>query len=385
MIPPHDPGFGGPLLGIESVLMSVGEQQYSHPRPDFGPPICYGELELRSRYSLSPLAGFTTLPFRRIVRSLGGVGLATTDLVNARALLAGSERTMQMVETCDEDRPFAVQIFGADPIVMAEAAALLQERGVDSIDINMGCPVDRITKGGSGASMMCQTDQTASLVSRVVNSVTIPVTVKMRLGWDDTQLTAPKFARLFEEVGVAAVAIHGRTREQGFSGSVSRAGIRQVVEAVERIPVIANGDIRSVPDAAAMFIATGCRAVSVGRGALANPWIFRQLQEWEETGSWSPSGSFDDRMELLKLQFGYLETRHGSERAIILFRKMGHWYLKGMRVRKRLRGDFQQAKTRPEFDEILATISAEGPIDRHRSGVLTDVHVPVPSGPVARW
>jgi tRNA-dihydrouridine synthase B len=290
-----------------------------------------------------------------------------------------------MVETCDEDRPFAVQIFGADPIVMADAAVLLQERGVDSVDINMGCPVAKITKGGSGASMMCQTDETVGLVAGVVDSVEIPVTVKMRLGWDDTQLTAPMFARLFEEAGVAAVAIHGRTREQGFSGTVNQDGIRQVVEAVECIPVIANGDIRSVPDAAEMFMKTGCRAVSVGRGALANPWIFRQLQEWENTGSWSPAGSFDERMELLKLQFGFLETRHGSARAIILFRKMGHWYLKGMRVRKRLRGEYQQAKTRSEVDQILATISAEGPICGNRSGILTDVHVPVPSGPVARW
>lgn len=365
--------------------MNQPPQLLTCERPEFGKPIAYGALKLETRYSLSPLAGFTTLPFRRIVRRLGGVGLATTDLVNARALLAGGDRTMQMVETCDEDRPFAVQIFGADPAIMTEASVLLQERGVDSIDINMGCPVARITKGGSGASMMCRTDETVALVQSIVDSVNIPVTVKMRLGWDDTQLTAPMFARLFEQVGVAAVAIHGRTREQGFSGTVNRDGIRQVVEAVESIPVIANGDIRSIPDAALMFAETGCRAVSVGRGALANPWIFRQLHEWEQTGSWSPSGSFDDRMELLKTQFGYLEERHGAERAIILFRKMGHWYLKGMRARKRLRGEFQNVKTRSEFDEALAVISAEGPVDGNRSGVLTDVHVPVPSGPVARW
>ena len=361
------------------------QQLLSHPRPDFGGPISYGPLNLQTRYLLSPLAGFTNLPFRRIVRSLGGLGLATTDLVNARGLLAGGERTMQLVETTPDDSPFAVQIFGAEASVMAEAAQLLEGRGVDSIDINMGCPVDRITKGGSGASMMRKTDETVELVRTVVDSVSIPVTCKMRLGWDENQLTAPKFARMFEEVGVAAIAIHGRTRAQGFSGVVDLNGIRAVVEAVESVPVIGNGDVRSIPDAAKMIEVTGCHGVSVGRGALANPWIFRQLDAWEQTGSYPPAGTFDERLELLERQFGYLEQRHGSERAIILFRKMGHWYLKGMRVRKRLRGDFQIAKTREEMDAVLAIIREEGPARGPRTGVLTDVHVPVPSGPVERW
>lgn len=357
----------------------------SHPRPDFPPQLAYGSLKLPTRYLLSPLAGFTNLPFRRIVRALGGLGLGTTDLVNARGLLAGGERTLQLVETTPDDSPFAVQIFGAEADVMAEAAQFLEERGVDSVDINMGCPVNRITKGGSGASMMCKTDDTVALVEKVVQSVSIPVTCKMRLGWDDTQLTAPLFAKLFEEVGVAAIAIHGRTREQGFSGVVSREGIRAVVEAVEKIPVIGNGDVRSIPDAARMLKETGCHGVSVGRGALANPWIFKQLAAWEATGSFPPAGTFDERLALLMKQFAYLEERNGTTRAIVRFRKMGHWYLKGMRVRKRLRGDFQLAKTRKEFDEIIAIIREEGPITGPRSGVLTDVHVPVPSGPVERW
>ena len=365
--------------------MPTTQESRTCDRPEFAAPIFYGSLPLKSRYLLSPLAGFTNLPFRRIVHSLGGLGLGTTDLVNARALLAGSEKTFAMIDTCEDDSPFAVQIFGADPVVMAEAAQLVESRGVDSIDINMGCPVDRITKGGAGSGMMCKTDETVNLVARVVNAVEVPVTVKMRLGWDDTQITAPQFARAFEDVGVAAIAIHGRTRAQGFSGVVNLDGIRQVVEAVRNIPVVGNGDVRNVFDAARMIRETGCQAVSVGRGALANPWIFRQLVEWEETGSWSPSGNFDDRLSLFLRQFEYLEERHGTERAIVKFRKMAHWYLKGMRVRKRLRGIFQQAKTRLEFDTALATIQAAGPIGGDRTGVLRDVHVPVPSGPNAHW
>lgn len=355
-------------------------------RPEFRGPVCYGSLPLSTRYLLSPLAGFTTLPFRRIVRGLGGVGLATTDLINCHALLSRNERTMQMVETHPEDQPFAVQLFGSEPAPMVDAAQFLVEcGGVATIDINMGCPVNRIAGAGSGAGMMCHVDGTMNLVRQVVEAVNIPVSVKMRLGWDDNNLSAPFFAREFEQVGVCAVAVHGRTREQGFSGHVSLPGIRQVVEAVDRIPVVGNGDVRSVADAAHMIRETGCHAVSVGRAALANPWIFRQLDEWERTGSYAPAGTFDERLQLMLTQYAYLEERHPPERAIILFRKMAHWYLKGMRVRKKLRGEFQFVKTRPELTAALEKIRQAGPVNGNRSGVLTDCHIPVPSGPVEKW
>ena len=354
-------------------------------RVSFRDALKYGQLPLASRYLLSPLAGFTTLPFRRIVRRIGGVGLATTDLVNSRALVSRSERTMEMVETHPEDRPFAVQIFGSEPEIMADAARLLVELGVDTIDINMGCPVNRIAGAGAGAGMMCNIDGTLRLVQTVVEAVSIPVSVKMRLGWDSSSLTAPFFARQFEQVGVAAVAIHGRTREQGFGGSVSLPGIRAVVEAVEKIPIIGNGDIRNVADAARMLKETGCHGVSIGRAALANPWIFRQLVEWEQTGSYAPAGTFDERLQLMLQQYTCLEERHGSERAIIRFRKMAHWYLKGMRILKRLRGDFQKVRTKAEMNAAIAEIQQSGPIDGNRTGVLTDVEIPVPSGPVDKW
>ncbi|MCC7424241.1 MAG: tRNA dihydrouridine synthase DusB [Planctomycetaceae bacterium] len=355
------------------------------PKPSPRPPLRYGPLTLASRYLLSPLAGYTNRPFRRVVREVGGVGLCTTDLVNARGLIAGSEKTVRLTETCPEDSPFAVQIFGSEGWVMRDAAQLLEGRGVHSIDINMGCPVNRVTKSGAGASMMCRTDSTIDLVRTVVEAVKIPVTVKMRLGWDSHQITAPFFAREFEQVGVAAVAIHGRTREQGFKGVVDRTGIRRVVEAVERIPIIGNGDVRTVADAARMLDDTGCHGISIGRGALANPWIFRQLVEWEDTGTYGPPGNFDERLDLLRRQFGYLEALHGDQSAAILFRKQGHWYLKAMQVRAWLRNQFQQATCRAEVDDVLARIAEEGPMSGDRTGVLPELSIPVPSGPVDKW
>jgi tRNA-dihydrouridine synthase B len=358
---------------------------FTHPQPEFPPPVAYGSLSLPSRYLLSPLAGYTNLSFRRIVRQIGGVGLATTDLISANAIVYLNEKTLKMIETHPDDRPFAVQIFGHDQQMMIDAAQQLEQRGVDTIDINMGCPVNRIAGGGSGAGMMCNIGGTLALVQAVVESVRIPVSVKMRLGWDSTQLTAPQFAREFEQIGIVAVAIHGRTREQGFSGLVDLSGIRAVVEAVERIPVIGNGDVRTIPDAARMLTETGCDGVSIGRGALANPWIFKQLVEWEATGEWDPPGSFNDRLALLLLQFSWLEEQWGTDSAIVRFRKMGHWYLKSMRVPPALRHQFQLARSRSQFDDAIETIKDAGPRGCDRTGVLPDMHIPVPSGPVERW
>ncbi len=349
------------------------------------PPLRYGTLPLASRYLLSPLAGYTNLPFRRIVREIGGVGLCTTDLVNARGLLAGSRRSLQLIESCPDDQPLAVQIFGNDAIAMRDAAQFLEHRGVASVDINMGCPVERITKNGAGSRMMCTLSETVSLVQTVVEAVRIPVTVKMRLGWDETQITAPRFAREFEQIGVAAVAIHGRTRAQGFRGEVDRRGIRMVVEAAERIPVVANGDIRTVTDAIRMFHETDAPAISIGRGALANPWIFSQLCEWERTGAFSRAGHFMERLELLKRQLHYLVQLRGERVAVIDFRKMAHWYLKSMRVRASQRNRFQQAESLAEIDAILQDIIEEGPVRGSKTGPLPPIQIPVPSGPVERW
>ncbi len=349
------------------------------------PAVAYGPLVLATRYLLSPLAGYTNLSFRRVIRRQSGLGLATTDLVNARGLLSGSEKTRVLTETTPDDSPLSVQIFGHEPAVLRDAAQLLAARGVASIDINMGCPVDHVTKTGAGASLMCQPTSAFELVRAVVEAVPLPVTVKMRLGWDDEHLTAPQFAREFEQLGVAAIAIHGRTRAQGFRGTVNRAGIRAVVEAVERIPVIANGDIRTIDDAARMFLETGAPGISVGRGALANPWIFQQLHHWELTGEPGTAGSFNDRMQLMRLQVQYLSEQLDDYGAVVQFRRMATWYLKAMRVRVKLRQQVQVAQSVAELSAAFDLIDAAGPMLGGRADELPPLHIPVPSGPNERW
>jgi nifR3 family TIM-barrel protein len=242
-----------------------------------------GPLELKSNLFLSPLAGYTNLPFRLTLREIGGLDLATTDLVNARSLLEKNPKAFKLIETRPADRPLAVQLFGSVPEEMRDAAVMLQERGISSIDINMGCPVRKVCRVGGGSAMMTELDKTPALVKGMVEALRIPVTAKMRLGWDDQNLTAPELARALEDVGVAAIFVHGRTREQGFGGTVNLAGIRAVVQAAKQIPVIGNGDVTTPQAAKKMFDETGCAGVSIGRGAFYDPWIFKRTLQYLQT------------------------------------------------------------------------------------------------------
>ncbi|HXA14487.1 MAG TPA: tRNA-dihydrouridine synthase family protein, partial [Opitutaceae bacterium] len=208
-----------------------------------------GSHELSSNLFLSPLAGYTNLPMRLTLREIGGLGWATTDLVNARSLLERNPRAMQLVAMHPADQPMAIQLFGADAGEMRDAAVLCAELGAQAVDINMGCPVRKVVRIGGGSAMMNELDKTAALVRGMVAAAKIPITAKMRLGWDEENLTAPDLARVLEDAGVAAIFVHGRTRAQGFSGTVNLAGIRAVVQAVKKIPVIGNGDI-TTPEAA---------------------------------------------------------------------------------------------------------------------------------------
>src|SRR5919109_3996389 len=205
--------------------------------------LALGSLQLKSNLFLSPLAGYTNLPFRLTIREVGGLDLATTDLVNARSLLEKNPKALKLIETCPADRPLAVQLFGQVPEEMRDAAQYLESIGISSVDINMGCPVRKVCRVGGGSAMMTELEKTAALVRGMVDAVKIPVTAKMRLGWDDQNITAPELARALEDVGVSAIFVHGRTREQGFGGTVNLRGIAAVVAAVKKTPVIGHGDV----------------------------------------------------------------------------------------------------------------------------------------------
>jgi nifR3 family TIM-barrel protein len=367
-----------------------------------------GPIELSSPLFLSPLAGYTNLPMRLTVRELGGLGWATTDLVNARSLLERNAKALQLIQTAPADRPFAIQLFGSVPEEMRDAAILCAELGADSVDINMGCPVKKVVKIGGGASMMTELAKTADLVRGMVNAVKIPITAKMRLGWDDENLTAPDLARVLEDVGVAAIFVHGRTRAQGFSGGVNLAGIRAVVTAVKRVPVIGNGDVTTPEAAKRMMDETGCAGVSIGRGAFYDPWIFRRTEALLKTGEVLPEPAFAERIRVLVRHFDLMVEFFGEEVGCRMFRKVAPWYAKRFgpvnEFKKRIvtistRADFESAladylvwrkqfcddsgELLPRFQ--LAPMVASFMRDPNDPAVLSREAIPVPKGPVETW
>ncbi len=363
--------------------------------------------ELASPLFLSPLAGYTNLPMRLTVRELGGLGWATTDLVNARSLIERNPTALKLVESCPEDRPLAIQLFGSVPAEMRQACILCEDMGVQAVDINMGCPVKKVTQIGGGSAMMTELGRTADLVRGMVESVRIPVTAKMRLGWDSDNLTAPDLARALEEAGVAAVFVHGRTRAQGFSGRVNLAGIRSVVQAVRSIPVIGNGDVTTPEGARHMIAETGCAGVSIGRGAFYDPWIFRRTEHYLRTGELLPEPAFEERLRVLRRHFGLYCEFYGEARGSRLFRKVAPWYAKRFGPAKPFKQRILSIESRADFESVVAEYCAWraefcGPsgelLPKFRPAPLTpsflggdegDVFsrdaIPVPRGPIDTW
>jgi nifR3 family TIM-barrel protein len=314
----------------------------------------FGPYELSSNLFLSPLAGYTNLPMRLTVRELGGLAWTTTDLVNARSLIERNPTALKLVASSADDHPLAIQLFGSVPEEMRDAAKICEDLGAESVDINMGCPVKKVVKIGGGSAMMTELDKTAALVRGMIEAVKIPVTAKMRLGWDDDNLTAPDLARVLEDTGVAAIFIHGRTRAQGFAGTVNLAGIRAVVDAVKTIPVIGNGDI-TTPEAAKRMIAeTGCAGVSIGRGAFYDPWIFRRTDHLLRTGELLPEPNLTERLRVLRLHFERYCEFYGEEHGARLFRKVAPWYAKRFGPAKPFKQRIITIASRADFDAAIA-------------------------------
>ena len=313
-----------------------------------------GKLQLDSNLFLSPLAGYTNLPFRLVIREIGGVDLCTTDLVNARSLLEKNRKALKLIETNEDDNPLSVQLFGGVPEEMRDAAAYLESIGMSSVDVNMGCPVNKVTKTGSGASMMADLNKTQKLIGVMVDAVDIPVTAKMRLGWDEQNLTAPDLAKALEDAGVAAVFVHGRTRAQGFDGTVNLDGIRKVVEAVDEIPVVGNGDVTTVAAARMMLDRTSCTGVSIGRGAFYNPWIFAHVKVFLETGEIPAEPSFAERIRVLRRHYDLMVEVFGEDRGSVTFRKVAPWYAKRFGPVKPFNKAIVQISSRSDFESVLS-------------------------------
>lgn len=364
-----------------------------------------GSLKLKSNLFLSPLAGYTNLPFRLTLRELGELDLATTDLVNARSLVEKKAKALKLIETCPADRPLAVQLFGSVPEEMRDAAVYLESIGISSVDINMGCPVRKVCRVGGGSAMMVEMDKTAKLAESMVRAVKIPVTAKMRLGWDSENLTAPELARVLEGAGVAAIFVHGRTREQGFSGTVNLAGIRAVVQAVKNIPIIGNGDVTTPQAAKKMLDETGCAGVSIGRGAFYNPWIFLHTAQFLRTGQVPAEPDFEERVRLMKRHLDQMIQVFGEVHACRMFRKVGPWYAKRFGPANVFNKRIVTLSSRQEFEEILQQYRAwrQQFLDENNQlkpnyqpaplissfmqepGAAARVQIPVPKGPVDNW
>jgi nifR3 family TIM-barrel protein len=295
-----------------------------------------GPVELASQMLLAPIAGHTDLAFRILCREQGGVGIAYTDLLNSHAILRETRRTLDLAKTNEFDRPCGMQLYGNAQDPLPEAARWAVDRGAQVVDINMGCPVDKVAKKNGGSLLLRDCGNTTLLASRIVQAVErhsggrVPVTAKMRLGWDPEHMVAPVLARQLADVGIAAVTVHGRYTVQYFSGKADWNAIRLVVEAVPQIPIIGNGDVTEPEHAAALIATTGCAGVMVARGAMRTPWLFRRADELLRTGH---VGAEPTVAEKLRVALRHLELSaeyEGEARTVIRMRQHIAWYGKSL-------------------------------------------------------
>jgi tRNA-dihydrouridine synthase B len=321
-----------------------------HPIPDF---YHIGPIRIEPPVVLAPMADVTNGAYRRLVKRIGGPGLVVTELISTMALHYKSARTMTMFDVTDDQHPLAVQLFGADPAIMAEAARVAVGEGADILDINMGCWVPKVCKTGAGAAMMRDEETACRVVEAIVNAVDVPVTVKTRAGWDYGHLATAGLAQKLEKVGAAAFALHGRFALQGHSGDADWNLIRELKQAVTR-PVVGNGDIKAPQDAARMFLETGCDGVMIGRAAIGNPWIVRDTVHYLRTGELLPPPTFEARVAAAMTHVCDLARILGEDRAVRHLRGQLPLYLRGYPGAARLREQIQQAETLAQVEGIFA-------------------------------
>lgn len=317
-----------------------------------------GKLTLANPVILAPMAGVTDLPFRLLAKEMG-CGLVYSEMVSDKGLIYDNVHTKKLLAIDDRERPVALQIFGSDPESMGRAAKIVAAAGADIIDINMGCPTPKIVKNGEGSALMKKPELAYRIIASVVESAGgVPVTVKFRKGWDDKSVNAVEIALIAEKAGAAAVSVHGRTREQFYSGQADWKVIREVKQAV-KIPVTGNGDIRTPQDAKRMLTETGCDGIMIGRGAQGNPWIFRQVAHYLATGELLPPPTLSERIDMLLRHLDMLVDHKGEYIGIREMRSHAAWYTKGLPKSAELRLKFNQAASKEDFIRIMETYRNE--------------------------
>lgn len=313
-------------------------------------PIKIGNVEISNNIFLAPMAGVTDMPFRRLCKEFGA-GMIYTEMASSKAVHYGSEKTKGIYEVFEDERPIGIQIFGSDPDVMAETASELSEYA-DIIDINMGCPANKIVKNGEGSALMKNLKLAEEIITKVVRASRVPVTVKMRKGWDDTHVNAVELAQIAESSGAKLITVHGRTREDMYSGEADLDIIKKVKDSV-RIPVIGNGDITSGEKAKRMFEVTGCDGIMIGRGTQGNPWIFKSILEYLEKGVILPEPEINDKINMALKHLKLSKEYKGEYVAVREMRKHIAWYLKGVPGNSQLKETINREDNIEEVEKLL--------------------------------
>lgn len=312
-----------------------------------------GNVELQNPLILAPMAGVTDLPFRLLCREQGA-GLVCMEMVSAKAVAFHNRNTEKLMQIDPKEHPVSLQLFGSDPEIISETAKAIEERPFDILDLNMGCPVPKIVGNGEGSALMRDPKLAEQIISRTVKAIQKPVTVKIRKGFDEEHINAVELARIAEASGAAAVAVHGRTREQYYSGNADWEIIRQVKEAVG-IPVVGNGDVDSPQKAEAMFRETGCDGIMIGRAARGNPWIFRRILEYLAKGTEEDKPSIEEVQKMM-LRHARMQTDYkGDYTGIREMRKHISWYTAGYPHSAKLRAQINSVESLEELEELILT------------------------------
>ena len=312
-----------------------------------------GNVEIKNQVVLAPMAGYSNTSFRKIIKDMGA-GLIFAEMVSDKALVYQNAKTLELLKMSEEERPIAQQIFGSDVESFVEAARIVESvMHPDIIDINMGCPVPKVAVSAqAGSAILKNPDKIYQIVSEVVKVVSVPVTVKIRLGWDESSINCVEVAKVIESAGASAITLHARTRAQGYSGKARWEYIKQVKESVS-IPVIGNGDVKTCFDAKRMILETGCDAVMIGRGVLGNPWLIRDCVEYLESGSVPKPVSNQEKIEMMKRHFELLKQDKNEKVALLEIRSNILFYLKGMPGNKEMKTRICEAKSEEDIYSLL--------------------------------